>query len=224
MNHAEKRLPYRLPGDNLRGNCRGLVMIEECIAKLQKELDTFEDYDRRAMEILKKNTELSFFTRNRKAIKESISFLEDNKKFKLWSELLKSCIEIVSDMRTLLWDNKNTIDKQKKYILEMEQECAVKDAHIVKIEENCVAKDVRIAELEQELSLFRKAEQQESLSPKARKSYLMVIAALCNKSQRLSIDDTSAVSLIQAEIEKIGLTLGDDTIRKIIKEVQSIKE
>lgn len=210
MNHAEKRLPYRLPGDNLRSNCRGLVMIEECIAKLQNELATFEEYDRRAIEILKKNTELPFFTRNRNAIKESISFLENNKEFKLWAELLKNCMQIVSEMRTLLLDNKSIIDKQNNYILEMEKDCATKDA--------------RIVELEQELSACRKAEQQESLSPKARKSYLMVIAALCNKSQRLSIDDTSAVSLIQAEIEKIGLTLGDDTIRKIIKEVQGIKE
>lgn len=214
MNHAEKRLPYRLPGDNLRGNCRELVMIEEDIAKLQNELATFEEYDRRAIEILKKNTELPFFARNRKenrkAIEETISFLQDNKRVKLFTELLKSCMEIVSDMRQLLLDNKRNIDNQKNYILEIEQDRATKD--------------VRIAELEQELSLFRKAEQQESLSPKARKSYLMVIAALCNKSQRLSIDDTSAVSLIQAEIEKIGLTLGDDTIRKIIKEVQGIKE
>lgn len=189
-------------------------MIEEDIAKLQNELATFEEYDRRAIEILKKNTELPFFARNRKenrkAIEETISFLQDNKRVKLFTELLKSCMEIVSDMRQLLLDNKRNIDNQKNYILEIEQDRATKD--------------VRIAELEQELSLFRKAEQQESLSPKARKSYLMVIAALCNKSQRLSIDDTSAVSLIQAEIEKIGLTLGDDTIRKIIKEVQGIKE
>lgn len=199
-------------------------MIEECIAKIQNELTTFEEYDRRAIEILKKNTELPFFTRNRNAIKECISFLENNKEFKLWAELLKNCMQIVSEMRTLLLDNKSIIDKQKNYILEMEKDCATKDARIVEIEKNCVAKDVRIAELEQELSACRKAEQQESLSPKARKSYLMVIAALCNKSQRLSIDDASAVSLIQAEIEKIGLTLGDDTIRKIIKEVQGIKE
>lgn len=60
------------------------------------------------------------------------------------------------------------------------------------------------------------------LNHKAKRSYLAVIAALCNKSQRLDITSSGAVSIIQAEIEKIGLKLGDDTIRKIIKEVQNI--
>ena len=62
----------------------------------------------------------------------------------------------------------------------------------------------------------------EELPPKAKKSYLTIIAALCNKRQPLDITSSSAVSVLKTEIEKIGLTLGEDTIRKIIKEVRDI--
>ena len=88
----------------------------------------------------------------------------------------------------------------------------------------------RITELETELATCReqleKARREisgkEELTPKAKKSYLTIIAALCNKKQSFDIDASSAVSVLETEIEKIGLTLGDDTIRKIIKEVRDI--
>lgn len=64
--------------------------------------------------------------------------------------------------------------------------------------------------------------QQENVTPKAKKSYLTIIAALCNKRLPFDITASSAVSTLKTEIEKIGLTLGEDTIRKIIKEVQGI--
>ena len=62
----------------------------------------------------------------------------------------------------------------------------------------------------------------EAVTHKARTSYLIIIAALCSKKQQVDITAPSAVSIIRAEIEKIGLRLCDDTIRKIIKEVKDI--
>lgn len=67
-------------------------------------------------------------------------------------------------------------------------------------------------------------ERGETLAPKARASYLTIIAALCNKSRQVDITASNAVSILRAEIEKIGLTLCDDTIRKIVKEVRDITE
>ena len=61
-----------------------------------------------------------------------------------------------------------------------------------------------------------------NLIPKAKKSYLTIIAALCNKNRKLDITSPHAVSILQTEIEGVGLKLGDDTIRKIIKEVRDI--
>ena len=88
----------------------------------------------------------------------------------------------------------------------------------------------RITELETELAACREQLEEarreisgrEELPPKAKKSYLTIIAALCNKRQPLDITSSSAVSVLKTEIEKIGLTLGEDTIRKIIKEVRDI--
>lgn len=88
----------------------------------------------------------------------------------------------------------------------------------------------RISELETELAACREQLEEarreisgrEELPPKAKKSYLTIIAALCNKRQPLDITSSSAVSVLKTEIEKIGLTLGEDTIRKIIKEVRDI--
>ena len=88
----------------------------------------------------------------------------------------------------------------------------------------------RISELETELAACREQLEEarreisgrEELPPKAKKSYLTIIAALCNKRQPLDITSSSAVSVPKTEIEKIGLTLGEDTIRKIIKEVRDI--
>lgn len=64
---------------------------------------------------------------------------------------------------------------------------------------------------------------EKELTPKAKKSYLAVIAGLCRKSRPLDLSSRDAVSILKTEIEGDGLKLGDDTIRKIINEVRELE-
>ncbi len=90
----------------------------------------------------------------------------------------------------------------------------------------------RISELEAELAACREqldearrdmSGNEKELTPKAKKSYLAVIAGLCRKSRPLDLSSRDAVSILKTEIEGDGLKLGDDTIRKIINEVRELE-
>ena len=98
--------------------------------------------------------------------------------------------------------------------------------------QECDAMQARISELEAELAACREqldearrdmSGNEKELTPKAKKSYLAVIAGLCRKSRPLDLSSRDAVSILKTEIEGDGLKLGDDTIRKIINEVRELE-
>lgn len=65
---------------------------------------------------------------------------------------------------------------------------------------------------------------EKELKTRERNSYLKVIASLAQKNRPLELTSPRAASVIKAGIERCGLELSDQTIRKIIKEVREVME
>lgn len=61
-----------------------------------------------------------------------------------------------------------------------------------------------------------------SVNNKEKTSYLKVIAALCSSQGKIDIYSREATGQIKMALQKIGLDLSDDTIKKIKDEVQQV--
>lgn len=134
----------------------------------------------------------------------------------LWEEVKDAC-EYIDKLEEQNKDLRDTRAVLSEADSRLRRNLDTKDIELEQARSELAACREQLEEARQELS--RKGEE---LTPKAKKSYLTIIAALCNKKQPLDITASSAVSVLKTEIEKIGLALGEDTTRKIVKEVRYI--
>lgn len=93
--------------------------------------------------------------------------------------------------------------------------------------EKIIQQEKRIAELEGQLEEARKGSVKESpakeeVSTRRKQSYLKLIAVLCNRNGKIDPAGRESTGILKTELEKIGFSLGEDTIRNILKETQDV--
>lgn len=91
------------------------------------------------------------------------------------------------------------------------------EAHL-RVKEVLSAALLQVSTLREELATLRSSSDYSNANPRAERSYVKIIAALCQmpKTNPASADATSA---IQARFEQLGIPLDDKTIRAVMRSV-----
>ncbi len=64
----------------------------------------------------------------------------------------------------------------------------------------------------------------EEVTTRRKKSYLKIIAVLCNRNGKIDPAGRDSTGILKTELENFGFALSDDTIRSILKETQTLIE